>query len=83
MAALERLLHRTARAGLLGPPADAPEAERRALERLAPHDAAARQWAQLAQELGDRAAHARAVNVDPAAIVWDALAQIDGLARRQ
>lgn len=80
--AIERLLHRTARAGLLGPPADAPEAEVRALTRLAPHDVAARAWAKLAQQVGDRAAHARAVNVDPAAIVWDALSRIDGLARK-
>lgn len=80
--AIERLLHRTARAGLLGPPADAPDTEARTLARLAPHDAAARAWAKLAQEVGDRAGHARAVNVDPSAIVWDALAQIDGLARK-
>lgn len=82
MNAIERLLHRTARAGLLGPPADAPEAEVRTLARLAPHDAAARAWAKIAQDVGDRAAHARAVNVDPAAIVWDALARIDGQARK-
>ncbi|WP_298433035.1 DNA polymerase III subunit delta' [uncultured Jannaschia sp.] len=80
--AIDRLLHRAARAGLLGPPADAPEAEARVLARLAPHDRAARDWAALAQQVGDRAAHARAVNVDPAAIVWDALAAIDAQARR-
>ncbi|SFI36325.1 DNA polymerase III subunit delta' [Jannaschia pohangensis] len=80
--ALARLLHRAARAGLIGPPADAPDAEVAALTRLAPHDAAARAWAKLAQEVGDRIGHARAVNVDPAAIVWDALARIDDQARR-
>ncbi|CTQ34200.1 DNA polymerase III subunit delta' [Jannaschia rubra] len=82
MAAIDRLLHRAARAGLLGPPGDAPENEVRTLTRLAPHDAAARDWAQLSQQVGDRAAHAHGVNVDPAAIVWDALARIDAQARR-
>ncbi|MEM8822800.1 MAG: DNA polymerase III subunit delta' [Pseudomonadota bacterium] len=79
--AIDRLLHRAARAGLLGPPDAAPEPERKTLAKLAPHDAAARIWAQLAQEIGDRAAHARAVNVDAAAIVWDALSRIDAQAR--
>jgi DNA polymerase-3 subunit delta' len=81
MTAIERLLHRAARAGLLGPPSDASEAERETLARLAPHDAAARAWAQLAQQIGDRAAHATAVNLDPTAIVWDALSRIDAQAR--
>ena len=80
LGAIDRLLHRAARAGLLGAPAEGAEAV--AFARLAPHDAAARSWALLAQEIGGRAAHARAVNVDPAAIVWDALARIDAQARR-
>ncbi len=80
--AIERLLHRTARAGLLGPPAGAAATEAATLARLAPHDAAARAWAALSQSILDRAAHARAVNVDPAAIVWDALSAIDAQARR-
>ncbi|WP_371153766.1 DNA polymerase III subunit delta' [Jannaschia sp. 2305UL9-9] len=79
--AIDRLLHRAARAGLLGPPADAPTPEAEVLGRLAPHDRAARAWAALAQDIGDRAGHARAVNVDAAAIVWDALARIDAQAR--
>lgn len=82
LGAIDRLLHRLARAGLLGPPGDAPDAERALLARLSPHDVAARDWAALSQQIGDRAAHARAVNVDPAAIVWDALARIDAQARR-
>ncbi|MCK0166842.1 DNA polymerase III subunit delta' [Jannaschia sp. S6380] len=82
LAAIDRLLHRTACAGLLGPPDDATAAEAAVLSRLAPHDAAARDWAALSQQIADRAAHARAVNVDPAAIVWDALARIDAQARR-
>ncbi|GIT91872.1 DNA polymerase III subunit delta' [Jannaschia pagri] len=82
MDGIERLLHQAARAGLLGAPAGATEAEAELLSRLSPHDQAARGWAQLAQDVGDRAAHARAVNVDPAAIVWDALARIDAQARK-
>ncbi len=82
LAAIDRLLHRAARAGLMGPPQDAPDTERQALARLAPHDAAARGWARLSQQITDRAAHGRAVNVDPTAIVWDALAQIDAQARK-
>ena len=80
--AIDHFLHRAARAGLLGPPQDAPEAEARILARLSPHDAAARDWAALSQQISDRAGHARAVNVDAAAIVWDALARIDDQARR-
>ncbi|MEM8851330.1 MAG: DNA polymerase III subunit delta' [Pseudomonadota bacterium] len=79
--AIDRLLHRAARAGLLGPPHGAPASERETLARLAPHDAAARAWARLSQDVADRAAHARAVNVDAAAIVWDALSRIDAQAR--
>jgi len=80
--AIERLLHRAARAGLLGPPPDAEAREAETLARLAPHDRAARDWAALAQRLSERAAHARAVNIDPVAIIWDALAAIDEGARR-
>jgi DNA polymerase-3 subunit delta' len=81
LGAVDRLLHRAARAGLVGPPAEASERERATLARLAPHDVAARGWARLAQEVADRAAHARAVNVDGAAIMWDALARVDAQAR--
>ena len=79
--ALQRLMHRAARAGLLGPPPEAAPGEAATLARLAPHDVAARALAALAQGLSDRAAHAAAVNVDPAAIVWDQLAALDGHAR--
>jgi DNA polymerase-3 subunit delta' len=80
--AIARLTHRAARTGLLGPPADASATEAATLARLAPHDAAARGWAAVAQQVSDRTAHARAVNIDPAAIVWDALAALDAEARR-
>ncbi|PWJ20487.1 DNA polymerase III subunit delta' [Jannaschia seohaensis] len=80
--AIDRLMHRAARAGLLGMPEGADSTESQALARLSPHDVAARAWATLAQQIADRAAHARAVNVDAAAIVWDALAAIDVQARK-
>ncbi|NDW59320.1 DNA polymerase III subunit delta', partial [Yangia sp. PrR004] len=41
-----------------------------------PHPGAGRAWAQLAQDAGERARHARAVNVDPAALVLDLLLQM-------
>ena len=80
LAAIARLLHDLARAGVLGPPEGTPDAA--ALARLAPDAAAAREWAALAPALAARAAHARAVNIDGAAIVWDAIAQVGALAGR-
>ena len=81
LALLERLLHRAARAGVLGPPPEAVPGEAATLARMAPHDAAARRWAAVAQEVEARAAHGRAVNLDGAAILWDALARVDAAAR--
>ncbi|KIT17736.1 DNA polymerase III subunit delta' [Jannaschia aquimarina] len=78
---LQRLLHRAARAAVAGPPPEAVPGEAATLSRLAPNEDAARALAALAQDLSDRFAHAAAVNVDPAAIVWDQLAAIDGHAR--
>ena len=79
---IQRLLHRLARAGLRGPGAEAAPGEAAMLARLAPHDAAARGWAALAQDLQAKAAHGMGVNVDPAALIWDQLAAIDAQARR-
>ena len=81
LGAVDRLLHDLARAGVLGPDPAAPPETAALLARLSPHDAAARAWAALAQEVAARAGHARAVNVDAGAIVWDALARIDAQAR--
>jgi DNA polymerase-3 subunit delta' len=78
---LGRLMHRAARAGVLGPPPEAVPGEAATLARLAPHARAARGWAEAAAELGARAAHARAVNVDPGALLWDALARAEARAR--
>lgn len=81
MGAIDRLIHRLSRAGLLGPPEGVDAEEAATLARLAPNDVASRGWAALGQQIADKAAHARAVNIDAAAIVWDALARIDAQAR--
>ncbi|HBM61601.1 MAG TPA: DNA polymerase III subunit delta' [Citreicella sp.] len=73
----DRLMARLARTGVTGagPQVEAAPREAEILRRLAPSAAAGRAWAQLAQEAGERARHARAVNVDPAALVLDLLLQ--------
>ncbi|MDP4031443.1 MAG: DNA polymerase III subunit delta' [Pseudorhodobacter sp.] len=75
---LDRFLARLARAGTLGhcPPEAAPN-EAALIARLAPSPAAARQWAELAQNLGLRARRGRAVNLDPAALLLDMVLKID------
>ena len=68
-------LARLARTGATGQPLS-PEAapgEASTFARLAPDASHARAWAALAQEISARARHARAVNMDPAALVLDML----------
>ncbi|RYH02418.1 DNA polymerase III subunit delta' [Salipiger sp. IMCC34102] len=79
---LDLFLARAARAGLTGAPSSqgAP-GEILLLTRLSPNDRAARAWAQLAQDAGARARHARAVNLDPAAVVLDMIFQIERVAQ--
>lgn len=72
-------LARTGVAGAPMPQAAAQEAE--ILTRLCPSPHAARAYADLAQSLGARARHGRAVNLDPAALVLDMLLQLDTRAR--
>ncbi len=80
---LDILLSRLARAGISGPPpTEACRNEGEVLSRLSPHDVAARQWAQLAQDLGARARHGRAVNLDPAALILDMLLKIQQTAAK-
>lgn len=68
---------RLARTGLGTPPARfASSDEQAVLTRLSPHSVAAREWATLAQEAGDRARHGLSVNVDPASIVFDMFMQM-------
>ncbi len=75
---LDLFLARLARAGTIGrcPPEAAP-GEAALIARLSPHPHAARGWADLAQSLGVRARRARAVNLDPAALLMDMLLKID------
>ncbi|MFZ3583871.1 DNA polymerase III subunit delta' [Loktanella sp. DJP18] len=75
---IDRFLARAARAGLLGEPTSQGTAgEARLLARLAPHDHAARAWADLQQRASARARHGRAVNLDPAALILDMVLSIE------
>lgn len=68
----DQLSARLARTGVTGhPPPEILDGEARVLTRLAPNPAAGRRWANVAQTAGDRARHARAVNIDPASLVTD------------
>ncbi|WP_210526941.1 DNA polymerase III subunit delta' [Rubellimicrobium arenae] len=78
---LDLLLTRMARAGLQGPPPEAAPGEATLLARMAPHDRAARAWAERQATASARARQGRAVNLDPAALVLDMLLQIEQTAR--
>lgn len=79
---MDTLMARLARTGVTGQPPlpEGAQGEAAMLSRLAPDAAAGRAWAQIAQEAGDRARHARAVNVDPAALVLDLVLQLQKVA---
>lgn len=80
---LAGLAARAARSGLVGPPAiEATEGEARLLARLAPHDAAARDWAALATDMPARLRAGRAVNVETGALILDALLELEAVAQR-
>ena len=75
------MLSRLARTGATGtPPPEAAPGEAEMLARLAPGPHQARAWAALAQEVGDRARHGRAVNLDPAALVLDTVFKLQSCA---
>ncbi len=78
------LLARLARAGALGrPPAQqATQGEADLFMRLAPTPQKAREWANLAQEISARTGHARAVNLDPSALILDTVFKIQQTASR-
>ncbi len=79
---LDHLLSRAARAGLMGEPqSQGAPGEARLLARISPDDRAARQWAQLQQDLSRRARHGRAVNLDPAALILDMVFAIEQTAQ--
>ncbi|SMX43847.1 DNA polymerase III subunit delta' [Maliponia aquimaris] len=68
---------RLARTGATGqPPAEILRGEAEHLLRLSADPAAGRRWADTIQTAGDRARHARAVNIDAAALVTDLFLQL-------
>ncbi|MGH1457699.1 MAG: DNA polymerase III subunit delta' [Paracoccaceae bacterium] len=75
---VDLVMARLARSGALGrPPAiEGAKGEAAMLMRLAPNAASARHWAQAAEEIGARARHGRAVNLDPAALILDMFIKI-------
>ena len=78
---IDLFLSRLARAGTLSQlPPEAARGEQALIERLSPTPQAARQWADLAQTLGNRARRGRAVNLDPAALLLDMMLKIDEVA---
>ncbi len=80
---IDILLSRLARAGITGPPMiEAAAGETAFLARLSPHDQAARGWAELQQEIGQRLRHGRAVNLDPPALILDTLLRINDMGGR-
>ena len=72
------LLARLARSGTVGaaPAAQAAPGEAEMLARLSATPSQGRAWAECAQEIGARARHGRAVNLDPAALVLDTVFKI-------
>ncbi|TPE52923.1 DNA polymerase III subunit delta' [Amaricoccus solimangrovi] len=70
-------LSRLALAGAGGAVAPVSETEAAVWERLAPGPGPARLWAATAAELLARAAHARAVHLDPAQVILDTCLRID------
>ncbi|MGR3571816.1 DNA polymerase III subunit delta' [Brevirhabdus sp.] len=78
----ELFLSRLARSGVAPYPVQAAKGESTLFARLCPSADAARAWAELAQTLSARAAHGRAVNLDPAALILDMVFRIDQLAAR-
>ncbi|WP_417259114.1 DNA polymerase III subunit delta' [Celeribacter sp.] len=80
---IDRFLIRLARTGAGRPPlVEAADGEAKLMARLAPEGQAAKAWATLQQTLSARAAHARAVNLDPAALILDMIFEINDTASR-
>ena len=78
----DKLVARLARAGALGASeAEAAEGEGALHLRLAPNERAARTWADFAAKASDKAARARAVNLDPVQTMLDIFIDFDAAAR--
>ncbi|MCQ0093284.1 DNA polymerase III subunit delta' [Roseovarius sp. M141] len=82
---IDLLLGRMARTGATGaaPTPEGAPGEAQMLARAAPDLAAARRWADCAQDVGARMRHGRAVNLDPAALVLDTVFRIQKAAAHQ
>ena len=75
---LDTALARLARRGASGIPSpEIVQDEDALLARLSPGPLAARGWADLAASLTQRARRGRAVNLDPAALTFDMLLELD------
>lgn len=80
---LDLFLARLARTGVVGPPStEAAKGEQALFTRLSPSPHQARKWATLHQGLGAEGRHGKAVNLDPAALVFDMVAKISETAAR-
>ncbi|QXT39084.1 DNA polymerase III subunit delta' [Gymnodinialimonas ceratoperidinii] len=80
---LDTALSRAARLGATGQmPTEIVPNEAATLQRLAPTPGHAREWANLAQSLTARARRGKAVNLDPAALVFDIFLDLDRMAAR-
>ncbi|ADO43534.1 DNA polymerase III subunit delta' [Ketogulonicigenium vulgare] len=80
---IDLFLSRAARAGILGAPLPAASPHETAvLQRLAPHDGAARLFADLQQTLSAKLRQGLAVNLDPAMLILDTLLEIEGALRK-
>lgn len=80
---LDFFIARLARAGVAGPPPqEACNGEAQTLTRLSPNPLAGRAWAEAQQDLGARARHGKAVNLDPAALLLDMGLKIDAIAAK-
>lgn len=75
---MDLALSRLALAGAgrpIGP--EAAPGEAKTFEKLSPNLRAAQHWAETSRDLGQRLAHGRAVNVDPASLLMDAFLKIN------
>ncbi len=81
---IDLLMLRLARSGATGQPPETEAApnERAVLARLSATPAQGRAWAEAAHEIGTRARHGMAVNLDPAALVLDTLFKMGQTAPR-
>ncbi|MBV7378809.1 DNA polymerase III subunit delta' [Maritimibacter dapengensis] len=81
---VDLFLTRLARTGAGQPPLiEAAPGEAALAARMSPDAHAARAWATAAQEISARAAHGRAVNLDPAALILDMVFRINETASKR